>query len=156
MEFLLGSRSRMQESGDCTPRCWWKFNFTDCQMPVDWVLYIIYQLELLKWPKYLTAEPRAGDRFKLSYYCSNMSLIITIDKGLSVPYGMALQIQFFWQNNCRKFYDDCSIRVFQSATIIMYIEKIMMIISFTHKLVLVAAHWPGFCWQFQKGFPEPL
>jgi len=31
----------------------------------------------------------------------------------------------------------------------------MMIISFTYKLVLAAAHWPGLCWQFQKGFPEP-
>jgi len=36
MGFLLGSRSRMQESGDCIPRCSWKFNF---QMSVDWVLW---------------------------------------------------------------------------------------------------------------------
>jgi len=26
----------------------------------------------------------------------------------------------------------------------------------THKLVVAAAHWPGLCWQFHKGFPEPL
>jgi len=38
----------------------------------------------------------------------------------------------------------------------MYIEKLMMIISFTHKLVVAAAHWPGLWWQFQKVFPEPL
>jgi len=38
----------------------------------------------------------------------------------------------------------------------MYIEKLMMIISFTHKLVLAAPHLPGLCWQFQKGFAEPL
>jgi len=25
----------------------------------------------------------------------------------------------------------------------LYIEKLMMIISFTHKLILAAAHWPG-------------
>jgi len=53
-------------------------------------------------------------------------------------------------------YDDCSIRVFRSATVIMYIEKLMMIISFTYKLVVAAAHWPDLCWQFQKGFPESL
>jgi len=40
--------------------------------------------------------------------------------------------------------------------LITYIEKLMMIISFTHKLVLAAAHWPGLCRQFQKGFPKPL
>jgi len=34
----------------------------------------------------------------------------------------------------------------------MYIEKL---ISFTHKLVLAAAHWPGLCWQFQRGFLDP-
>jgi len=82
-----------------------------------------------------------------------------MDKGLSVPYGMALQIQFFWWSNCRRLshnYDDCSIRVSWSTTVIMYIEKLMMITSFTHKLVLAAAHWPGLCWQFQKGFPEFL
>jgi len=37
----------------------------------------------------------------------------------------------------------------------MYIEKLIMIISIAHKLVLAVAHWPGLCWQFQKGFPEP-
>jgi len=75
---------------------------------------------------------------------------------LSVPYGMVLQLQFFWQSNCKHNYDDCSIRVSWSATVIMYIEKLMIIISFTHKLVVAAAHWPGLCWQFQKEFPEPL
>jgi len=35
-------------------------------------------------------------------------------------------------------------------------EKLIMIISFTHKLVVATAYWPGLCWQFQKGFPEPL
>jgi len=29
-----------------------------------------------------------------------------------------------------------------------------MIISFTHKLVLEAAYWPGLCWKFQKGSLE--
>jgi len=38
----------------------------------------------------------------------------------------------------------------------MHIEKLIMIISFTHKLVVAAAHWPGLCWKFQKWFPEPL
>jgi len=38
----------------------------------------------------------------------------------------------------------------------LYIKKLMMIKSFTHKLVLTTAHWSGLCWQFQKGFPEPL
>jgi len=37
----------------------------------------------------------------------------------------------------------------------MYIEKLMMIISLPI-IALAAAHWPGLCWQFQKGFPEPL
>jgi len=27
----------------------------------------------------------------------------------------------------------------------LYIEKLMMIISFTHKLVVAAAHWPDLC-----------
>jgi len=72
---------------------------------------------------------------------------------------MALQLQFFWQSNCRwleRNYDDCSIRVSRSAIVLMYIEKLMMIISFTHKLVVAAVHWPGLCWKYQKGFPEPL
>jgi len=43
-------------------------------MQIDWVLYIIYQLELLKWPKYLTAEPRAGDRFDSHITVQIMSL----------------------------------------------------------------------------------
>jgi len=42
------------------------------------VLYIIYQLELLKWPKYLTAEPRAGDRFVILF---KYEPIITMDIG---------------------------------------------------------------------------
>jgi len=29
-------------------------------------------------------------------------------------------------------------------------------IIIAHKLVLAAAHCPGLCWKFQKGFPEPL
>jgi len=48
-------------------------------MPVDWVLYIIYQLELLKWPKYLTAEPRAGERFDITVQIQ--VYIITMDIG---------------------------------------------------------------------------
>jgi len=54
----------------------------------------------------------------------------------------------FYQN-----YDDCSIRVSRSATVIMYIEKLMMIISFTHKLILAAAaHYTE---NFKRGFLNP-
>jgi len=37
----------------------------------------------------------------------------------------------------------------------MYIEKLMMIILFTHKLVVAAVHYPGLCWQFKRGFLNP-
>jgi len=53
----------------------------------------------------------------------------------------------FWHN-----YDDCCIRVSRSATVIWKTHDDYII---THKLVVVAAHWPGLCWQFQE-FPEPL
>jgi len=66
---------------------------------------------------------------------------------------MALQLQFFWQSNSRNFYDDCCIRVSWSATVHWKTHDDYII---THKLVAAAANWPGLCWQFQKGFPEPL
>jgi len=50
-------------------------------------------------------------------------------------------------------YDDCCIRVSRSATVIMYTEKLMMIISFTHKLILAATHYAD---NFKSGFLNPL
>jgi len=51
-------------------------------------------------------------------------------------------------------YDDCSIRISCNNVHRKTHDHYNIIII--HKLVLAAAHWPGLCWQFQKGFPEPL
>jgi len=37
----------------------------------------------------------------------------------------------------------------------MYIEKLMMIISFTHKLVVTAATGLAYADNFKRGFPNP-
>jgi len=53
---------------------------------------------------------------------------------------MALQLQFSGKATVGDLYDDCSIRVSRSATAIMYIEKLMMIISIYLLLCIETSH----------------